>query len=140
MNSPTRKPIRIIISEEPVAQARARVAFCNGKVHSYTPEKSLNAQNAIRVRLMRYQDRMFPKGVAVKLTVCFHRTKSKWMPKYETLPYRKPDLDNMCKLVQDAMVGYLIEDDSQITQLSARKRWTDRETGYITIKVEEDTL
>ena len=132
------QPIRIIIAEEPVALARSRVTFNNGKVHSYLPEKSLTAMAAIKVRLVRYQERMFRKGIAVKVTLGFYRSKSKWLPRHETLPFRKPDLDNMIKLVCDASVGYLFEDDSQITTLSARKRWTTKNYGYITIKVEQD--
>ena len=133
------KPIRIILQEEPTPKARSRVAFIHGKAHSYTPARTEEAQNLIKVRLMRYRDRMCPKNIPVKLTVVFYRTKSKYLPRKEALPFRRPDLDNLEKLVNDSMIGILLEDDAQITTVHARKRWSDKPEGYITIRLEEDS-
>ena len=134
------RALRIVLPEEPQAKGRSRVALVNGKFHSYTPERTKNAQDAIVARLKRYQDDCFPAGTPVKLTVTFYRTKSKYLPIRETLPFRKPDLDNLLKLLSDAMNGLLVVDDSQITTISAKKRWTDRAEGYIALRLEEDIL
>jgi Holliday junction resolvase RusA-like endonuclease len=135
-----KKVIRIVISEEPVAKARSRVVFNNGKIHSFTPAKTKDAQDLIRLRCMRHQEQCFGEHIPVKLTVVFYRTKSKWLPRKEELPFRKPDLDNMGKLVQDALNGILYKDDAQICSLSFKKRWTDRPEGYITIRLESDSI
>ena len=133
-----KKILRIIITEEPQPKGRVRTTFINGKVRSYTPERTQNAQDAIIWRLMRHQEDCFARDIPVKLTATFFRTKSKYLPKRETLPHRKPDLDNLLKLLLDAMIGVLVVDDCQITALRVSKRWTDKEYGYITIKLEED--
>jgi len=73
------------------------------------------------------------------MTVCFHRTKSIWLPKRERKPFRKADLDNYVKLCLDGINGVLIPDDAQVTTLIASKVWTDKDTGYIELKLEEDT-
>jgi Holliday junction resolvase RusA-like endonuclease len=135
-----RKVIRIEIQTEPVAKARARTVIVNGQCHSYTPERTRDAQDLIRLRVMRHQEQCFGEHIPVKLTIVFYRTKSKWLSKKETLPMRKPDLDNMGKLIQDSLNGVLYKDDAQITSLSFKKKWTDRSEGYITIRLEEDTL
>jgi Holliday junction resolvase RusA-like endonuclease len=132
------KVIRIVIQEEPIPKARSRVVFNNGKVHSYTPERTRVAQDLIRLRCMRHQDSCFGEHIPVKLTIVLYRTKSKWLSKKETMPCRKPDLDNYIKLIQDSINGLLVVDDAQITSLSAKKRWTDRPEGYITIRLEND--
>jgi Holliday junction resolvase RusA-like endonuclease len=130
--------IRIEIQTEPVAKARSRVVFNNGKIHSYTMPKTKEAQDLIRLRCMRHQGSCFGEHIPVKLTVVFYRTKSKWLSKKETKPFRKSDLDNYCKTVMDAINGVLVADDAQICNLSAKKRWTDRDEGYITIRLETD--
>jgi Holliday junction resolvase RusA-like endonuclease len=70
----------------------------------------------------------------------FYRTKSKYLPQREMLPFRKPDLDNLLKLLSDAANGLLFVDDSQLTSINVKKRWTDKEYGYITVRLEEDSL
>jgi Holliday junction resolvase RusA-like endonuclease len=132
--------LRIIISEEPQAKGRSRVVFSGGKVHSYTPERTKVAQDSIVVRLKRYKDRCFAKEIPLKLTATFYRTRSKYLPKRETLPFRKPDLDNLLKLLSDAANGILFVDDAQLTTINVRKRWTDRDCGYITLRLEEDSI
>ena len=130
--------LNIKIPLEPVAKARARVAFTNGKVRSYTPTKTQEAENALLNYLWKYREKCFERHIPVKLTVVFYRVKSKWMPKKETMPFRKPDLDNFGKLICDAINGLLIVDDSQITTLNLKKRWADNGVGYIKLKLEED--
>jgi Holliday junction resolvase RusA-like endonuclease len=134
------KVLRIIISEEPIPKGRSRIVFINGKVRSYTPQHTQQAQDSIVVRLKRHQDNAFPAGMPLKLTAVFFRTKSKYLPNKEILPFRKPDLDNLLKLLMDASNGLLFSDDAQLTNISVKKRWTNRDTGYITLRLEEDSL
>jgi len=131
------KILRIVISEEPQAKGRARTAFINGFVRTYTPQRTLDAQNVIAMRLKRHQEDCFPRYMPVKLTVTFYRRRARDFKK-ETMPYRKPDLDNLLKLLSDAMIGILVVDDSQLTTIVARKRWSETGEGYITLRLEED--
>ena len=131
--------IRIMIQTEPVAKARPRTAYRNGVIRTYTPEKTQDAQDFIKYRLKRHVQNAFPPETPVRLTATFYRTKSKWLPKRETLPFRKPDLDNFLKLLLDSIDKELVPDDAQITTISVRKRWSDNGHGYITLKLERDT-
>ena len=139
-----KKRIRLSIPLEPVPKGRPRVAFTNGKVRTYTPERTLQAEYDLRLYLMKHRDKMFEAHVPVKMSVTFYRTKPKWCPKgmtkaewkVSTLPSRKSDLDNFLKLLLDGMNGILVADDAQITTLTARKRWSD--SGRIEIDLQED--
>lgn len=131
---------RLTIRMEPVAKAPPRMAVCNGGVHSYIPEKTQKAQEFLRVALFEYVKDKFEAYVPVKLTAVFYRTKSRWAPKCDVLPVRKPDIDNFLKLLLDGCNGLLVADDAQITAINVKKRWTAKSYGYITLRLEEDKL
>ncbi len=130
--------IRITIATEPVAKGRPRVTLSQGHFRTYTPEKTLIAQDFIKARLLRHREQAFPAGVPLRLTCTFYRTKSRYLPKRETLPFRKPDTPNFVSLICDAMTSVLYDDDAQLTTIVARKRWSNDGVGYITIKLESD--
>lgn len=54
------------------------------------------------------------------------------------LPTKKPDIDNVMKLVQDTFNKYIYEDDSQITGASYKKIYTSKPMTYIRFTVLED--
>ena len=45
----------------------------------------------------------------------------------------KPDADNFAKLVSDALTGIVWKDDAQVTDLSVRKRYGDRDMLHIIV-------
>lgn len=130
--------IRIIITTEPVAKGRPRTTYQNGRVRTYTPQKTIAAQDFMRAKLQRHIKTAFPPHTPVKLTATFYRTKSKWLPKRETMPFRKPDLDNLLKTLLDSLNNILVPDDAQVTSLNIKKRWSTTGQGYITIKLDND--
>ena len=143
------KPLELIIQTEPHAKARARTSWRNGVVHSYTPDSTQEAEAFIKDFIKPYNNYRFPEHTALKVTLIFYRTKSKWQPKKVSRPYIKSDIDNYEKLVIDAITkkhtkkgipednNYLIKDDAQITTLLGIKRWT-KDFPYIKIIIEED--
>ena len=132
------KIIELTIDIEPRAKGRPRTAYRNGSVRTYTPERTLIAQETIVALLVQYKDQCFLPHIPVKLTCTFFRHKSVWLPKKERMPFRKPDLDNFLKLIMDSLNGILVADDAQITTISMQKRWSPNGEGYITLKLEED--
>jgi Holliday junction resolvase RusA-like endonuclease len=133
------KVIRIEIKIEPVAKGRPKITFRNGRVWTYSPPKTENAQKLIAMRVMRHIDDSFGAGVALKLTATFFRTKSKYLKKTEVLPFRKPDIINFGSLLLDGINKTIYDDDAQVTNLHILKRWSQRGYGYITLRLEEDS-
>lgn len=141
------------IKIEPVPQGRARQRFVNGMVITYTPGATVKAQKAIKEAITRRNLIPFEPLVPLKLSVTFYRQKSKWLRRRETMPFRKPDLDNYLKLLLDALNGVAFADDAQITTIIVKKRWTPgsqavkrgkdkppESKGYIELTIVEDKL
>jgi Holliday junction resolvase RusA-like endonuclease len=133
------KVIELTIDYEPTPKGRPRVVYKNGSVRTYTPQRTVDAQEYINTFLSQYKDVYFPIHTAVRMEVTFWRTKSKWLAKKETLPMRKPDLNNFLGLALDAINKKLWYDDCQVTTCLMKKRWSPNGEGYITLKLEEDT-
>ena len=154
------KYIHITINAEPVAKGRAKHGFKNGATYSYTPYKTQEAQEELQATFQK-KLKPIPAHTPLKLTIVFYRTKSKWLPKREDKPFRKPDLDNFLKLVMDAMsmkyrkyrtwengawrnsveeLKPVLLDDAQITWINVKKRWSHNGHGYIDLTLEDDIL
>ncbi len=132
--------MKLTIPYEPTPKGRPRVKFINGQVITYNPVKTQEAQDAIQQIITGICHNSFPPHTALKMTVTFFRHKSKWLPKYETLPMRKPDLVNFEVLLDDAIPKSIIPDDAQITTCISKKRWSPTGTGYIELELEKDTI
>lgn len=61
---------------------------------------------------------------AVALDISFVMVRPKATPKTRATPaaVRKPDLDKLQRAVLDSLTGHVYQDDSQVTQIIARKR------------------
>lgn len=132
--------MHILLPHEPQAKGVARVHFYNGRILTKYHWKTEKALEDIKALLLEMNLEPFPKHMPIKMEVTFWRRKSKWLPKRETLPFRKPDNSNFLKLIEDCLTGIVIPDDGQITTTIAKKRWSANGQGYIEISLEEDTL
>jgi Holliday junction resolvase RusA-like endonuclease len=126
--------IQFTVLMPPGAKARARTVVHNGKVRTFTPSKTVDAESMIRLAYFNESKDRINKPNGVQLSCAFTITKPKSAPKKrEILPITRPDIDNYIKLVLDALNGYAWEDDSQIIILSAVKRYGDISQIEITI-------
>ena len=117
--------MRLVIPGNPVAQGRPR-ATRQGRV--YDPETSRNYK--AYVRLLASQKNLVARmsgPLSVKITAVFEIPKSK-TKKFKAaalalkeLPTKKPDADNVAKIVCDSVNGILWDDDCQIVELSVKK-------------------
>ena len=112
----------------PISKARARV-LRSGR--SYTPARTKAAEDKIAIFA---KQAMMGKWVTtdkpVNLILTFvmprpknhYRSNGKVKPQFAGLTHIiRPDLDNMVKLVKDALNGIAWKDDSQIVSLNAVK-------------------
>lgn len=64
-----------------------------------------------------------PAGTPVRVDLVFVRPRPVSTPKSRTPPaVKKPDLDKLARAILDAITGIAFVDDSQVTDLRARKR------------------
>lgn len=130
--------MKLTIDYEPTAKSMPRFKFVNGQAITYYHWKTTEALEAIRVLIKNQTTLPFPSHIPIRLSVTFYRTKSRWLPKRERLPFRKPDLDNFLKWCIDGLSGIAFPDDAQITTIQAKKRWANDGHGCVVVELEED--
>lgn len=80
------------------------------------------------------RDKLKVEFYALEIIVCLEKEKLF----FKNGNLRKCDLDNMVKLIQDALFSYLEEDDSKVIKLKVEKRLANK--NQIIIKIKEDCL
>lgn len=131
--------IKVFIPGEPAAKERPRSGK-GGRI--YTPAKTHKAEQALRqnwiaANMEQYGSvHTFEEPVRIKVRFYFAPLKS--FPKWEmrlirhgtTIPkHTKPDIDNLLKLVLDALNGVAYKDDSLVTAISGEKCYSDKGPG-----------
>lgn len=131
--------IEFTIPGDPRGKARPRVVrLKNGASMSYTPDKTVAYEELIRQRFRQQwssTELPFPDKtpVCVMITACFGIPKSTSkkartaMLSGQTYPTKKPDVDNVVKIVLDALNGFAWHDDAQVIDLHISKTYTERE-------------
>lgn len=133
---------------KPQGKARARTVHNKALGHSisYTPENDLLYENLIKTLYMQAADgARFEKETPVTLRIIarFEPPKSaskkrrQQMLEGELLPLKKPDIDNIVKVVADALNGAAYHDDTQIIFAVAKKVYSA--VAGLDITVEEYT-
>jgi len=126
-----------------VGKGRPRFAKRGAFVSTYTPEKTANYENLVKLAAHRAMDGQEPYAIAVRCTIDVSVMPAlSWSKKkrIEALsgvsrPTSKPDLDNVAKGILDAMNGVVFKDDCQVVELVLRKRYA--ETAQAVVEVVE---
>lgn len=95
---------------------------------TYTPLKTKEASAEVVVEWLSHVGSAEQKLYAeydgpVKMTILYSRElpKSASEKRIQENDLQKPDIDNVAKLIMDALNGYAYKDDSQIVELNIRK-------------------
>ena len=94
---------------EPVSKERPRVTSRKGKSITYTPERTRVAERSIAWEVVAQNS-----GIAMDAGLDF-RVDVLFVSKSN----RRKDIDNLIKLVLDALNGVVYEDDSQVVEIHA---------------------
>ena len=138
----------IVVDGEPVGKGRPKFTRQGNYVKTYTPEKTAEYENLIRTvyrltaKNKQYQTVYFPAGTPVSVHIRAYygipkstgKAKSEEMLSGRIIPLKKPDLDNVCKIVCDALNGVAYADDRQIAELSCCKFYSRKPRIEVTIK------
>ncbi len=110
---------------------------------SYTPETDLLYENYIKDRFLNKCNGMFlERGKPVTLRIVARFLPPKSTSKKRTalmldgkeLPLKKPDIDNIVKVVADALNGVAYHDDTQIVMVVAKKVYSSLEGLDVTVE------
>jgi Holliday junction resolvase RusA-like endonuclease len=130
--------IALTVPGEPCGKGRPRFAVTRqfGRrpvAHAFTPKKTVNAEVQIRERFAAEYPGHVPFGGPVHLTVlAYFGIPASWPAKCkvaalkgETLPTKKPDIDNIIKLCGDALNALAYCDDVQVVSTTAKKAYAE---------------
>lgn len=107
--------MKLILLGDPVPKARPRtVKTKKGNSVTYTPDKTVAAENAWRDIFQKSGETPFPPDTPLLFNASFYIQRPKSAPKSRVWPVKKPDDDNYEKLVKDALNGFAYQDDSAI--------------------------
>lgn len=113
----TMHPVELVGKQRPMTDYRNH--------RTYTPQKTLKAERAIRAAFREAYGEAFAYfDGPVEMRIATTRPLAKSNPKYweGRADTGKPDWDNMGKLICDALNGVAFKDDSQVTVGAVAKR------------------
>lgn len=124
-----------------IGKGRPRLNSYTGKV--YTPTRTKDYESLVeQYFLLKYPRYKTVEGRAkVQITAYFEVPKSTSKSIKEQMlgksisPIKKPDIDNIVKVVLDSMNKFAFKDDTQITKIEVEKVYGVEEKLYI--KIEE---
>lgn len=114
-------------------QGKARARTCrNG--HTYTPDGTVLYENLVKTEFLQQCGRgqritgdrpaLHMEIVAVYPVPASYSKRNRVAAlSGDMLPAKKPDADNIAKIIADALNGLAYDDDAQITDLSVMKRY-----------------
>lgn len=126
---------------EVIGKERPRVNMYTGSV--YTPGKTKDYEFLIQQYFkMKYPNYQTLEGrVAIEIIAYLKIPKSTSKVKKQEMldnkisPTKKPDVDNIAKVILDAMNKFVFKDDNQVAKISVEKRYGEEEK--IEVLVEE---
>ena len=127
--------LKFTVMGEPCAQGRPRFSTLGGYVKAIDPAKSRNQKSYIKylataaAKQQGWTYTYLPLYVEIIAYMGIPKSKSK---KWRTAaicgrerPTKKPDVDNLFKLVTDALSGILYNDDKQIVSCRVQKWYSE---------------
>lgn len=119
--------MKFIIPGNPTGKARPRVT----KWGTHNTEKTISYENLVKVCYQEQCGEYTEKPLYACLVIRYGIPKStpkkniKPMLDGEIRPCKKPDIDNICKIIFDALNGIAYKDDAQIFEVLATKRYAE---------------
>lgn len=117
--------IEFFIPGVPVPKGRPKFTVRGGFAKAYTPAKTRDYENMVKSIAQKSISRPLEGPLCVSIVATFNPAPSLSNKARQSLlnqPHTKrPDLDNIVKILTDSLNGLAYTDDSQIAELHARK-------------------
>jgi Holliday junction resolvase RusA-like endonuclease len=123
------RPVTVVIAGEPVAKARPRVtrrgiAYTPAHTRKYEAHGRLAAQLAMGDRPPIEAPVRLELVAELPIPVSWSGRKRSLAVSGDVLPTCRPDVDNYVKAAIDSLNEIVVRDDSQIVEITARKRFS----------------
>lgn len=124
---------------EPVGKGRPRFTRAGT---TYTPRKTAEYESLVRLEYERQCSGLpYPKGIPIKMEInaFFGIPRSTGVKSRERMrsgeirPTKKPDVDNIAKIIADSLNGIAYHDDAQIVSCTVHKRYSSEPRVEVSI-------
>ena len=112
-------------------KGKARPRFNTKTGRAFTPGDTITYENWIRYAYQNQDGRRLTGAIRAKIEVYYKIPKSYPKKRVQAIreglemPLKKPDSDNIAKIVLDSLNKIAFDDDSQVVELIVIKRWTE---------------
>ncbi len=112
---------------------------------TYTPKETVQYENLVKLCFREAQAEakveLFDRPVRAGLEVFYEIPKSTSKSKRAAMlldklyPTKKPDTDNIAKIILDSLNGIAYKDDSQVVELTVNKFYSKRGQPYVFVRL-----
>ena len=136
--------VRFTILGEPKGKGRPR--FCRNTGHAITPKDTVNYETLVHMEYVEQcQEVRFPDDAMLDMRIkAFYSIPKSKSKKVKTLmldgtirPTKKPDMDNVVKIIADALNQVAYRDDTQIVDCQCRKFYSENPRVEVSIRTVE---
>lgn len=124
--------VKFTVNGEPTGKGRPRFSYRTGR--AATPEKTVLYENLVKTEYaIQTKNYRFPDDAQLDLRITAYygipKSKSKKarskMLFGQVRPTKKPDMDNVIKVIADALNNVAYHDDSQVVECQCRKFYSE---------------
>lgn len=112
-------------------KGKARPRFNTKTGRAFTPRDTITYENWIRYAYQTQNGRYLTGAIRARIEVYYKIPKSYPKKRVQAIrdglemPLKKPDSDNIGKIVLDSLNKIAFDDDSQVADLRVIKKWTE---------------
>lgn len=137
--------LTLIIPGEPCAQGRPRFSTHGGFVKAYDPAKSRNYKAYVKMCAIKSMQEQgwkcteLPLSIEIRAFMSVPPSKPKKFKQAAIVgterPTKKPDVDNVFKILTDALSGIAYKDDKQIVAATINKWYAETPRVEVLIRI-----
>lgn len=123
-------------------KGKARPRFNTRTGHAITPADTVNYENWVKMCYKEQEGKYLEGALTATITAYYKIPKSYSKKRVQAIrdgkeyPSKKPDADNVAKIILDSLNKIAFNDDAQVVQLLVLKRYTE-ENERVEIEIKE---
>lgn len=134
--------IKLTISGPPKGKQRPRICRVNGRSMAYTPKETIEYERLVRASYTAVFKVKFERNLPIEISILalysvpkyVSRKTKELMLNGRLFPTKKPDADNIIKVILDALNGLAYRDDVQICRVYFEKMYVEIPETKVLIK------
>lgn len=133
---------KFCIHGDPQGKGRPRFSIVCGHVHTRTPDETVLYENLVKTEYRQQVGVKFPDDAMLDVRIFAYypipksasKRKRQAMLEKKIRPTKKPDWDNVGKVICDSLNGIAYRDDAQVVDSMVRKFYSEDPKVVVTIE------